>query len=245
MSNTFKSAATPRHTGPLNGLARTRAALRAAGALGLWAICVCSAAAVHAADPKNADTGGSWFSKSTKETLKEVPVGKPVAAPAARPAATPAAAAPATPQTEIQTMDQLAKAGVKSCLQIAKAVGQATMFGTEYAAASTWHSKQPDSRFSVSMIGQRLQPESGATNGISGVFSAPTSNGKCDAAAVQIIPTQDPCSKIQAQVMEKGKLLGDLAGIPILQNAANAQVMLIPAAANGCVVVALSTAYTE
>ena len=195
------------------------------------------AVAAQAAEPKKSE--GGWFSKSTKEPA-------PAAAPAAKPSAVPAAAAaPAAPQSEIQTMDQLAKAGVKSCLQIAKAVGQATMFGTEYAAASTWHSKQPDSRFSVSMIGQRLLPESGATNGISGVFSAPTSNGKCDAAALQIIPTQDACSKIQAQVMEKGKLLGDLAGIPILQNAANAQVMLIPAAANGCVVVALSTAYTE
>lgn len=142
-------------------------------------------------------------------------------------------------------MEQLSKAGVKSCLQIAKAVGQATMFGTEYAAASTWNSKQPDSRFTVSMIGQKLAPNSGATNGISGVFSAPTSNGKCDAAAVQIIPTQDACSKIQTQVLEKGKLLGDLAGVPILQNAANAQVMLIPASNNSCVVVALSTAYTE
>ena len=191
------------------------------------------AAAALAADKKE----GGWFSKSTKEEA----AAKPAAAAAPAPAA-PAAAGSAA---EIQTMDQLSKAGVKSCLQIAKAVGQATMFGTEYAAASTWHSKQPDHRFSVSMIGQKLAPNSGATNGISGVFSAPTTDGKCDAAALQIIPTQDACSKIQAQVMEKGKLLGDLAGIPILQNAANAQVMLIPAAANGCVVVALSTAYTE
>ena len=207
------------------------------------ALAIASGAAIvaEAAEPKKQESGGSWFSK-TKEAPKDVPVGKPVATPAASPAG---ATAPSAAKSEIQTMDQLSKAGVKSCLQIAKAVGQATMFGTEYAAASTWHSKQPDSRFSVSMIGQRLQPDSGATNGISGVFSAPTKDGKCDAAAVQIIPTQDACSKIQAQVMEKGKLLGDLAGIPILQNAANAQVMLIPAAANGCVVVALSTAYTE
>ena len=201
------------------------------------------AVAAFAADKKES---GGWFSKSTKEEA----AAKPAAA--AAPAAAPAAAAPAAgaapagaAAAEIQTMDQLSKAGVKSCLQIAKAVGQATMFGTEYAAASTWHSKQPDNRFSVSMIGQKLAANSGATNGISGVFSAPTADGKCDAAAVQIIPTQDACSKIQAQVMEKGKLLGDLAGIPILQNSANAQVMLIPAAANGCVVVALSTAYTE
>lgn len=192
---------------------------------------------VGAADSKKPEPTGGWFSKSAKEE----PVAKPAAAPVAAPAATVAAA----PQAEIQTMDQLSKAGVKSCLQIAKAVGQATMFGTEYAAASTWNSKQPDNRFSVSMIGQKLAPNAGATNGISGIFSSPTANGKCDAAAVQIIPTQDACSKIQTQVLEKGKLLGDLAGIPILQNAANAQVMLIPAAANSCVVVALSTAYTD
>ncbi len=200
--------------------------IASATALALLAI-----ASAYAADKKS-DSG--WFSKSTKEEP---------AAKAATPAAADTPAAGAT--AEIQTMEQLQKAGVKSCLQIAKAVGQATMFGTEYAAASTWHSKQPDNRFSVSMIGQKLAANSGASNGISGVFSSPTADGKCDAAAVQIIPTQDACSKIQAQVMEKGKLLGDLAGIPILQNAANAQVMLIPAAANGCVVVALSTAYTE
>ena len=199
------------------------------------ALSVISIAAAYAADAKKSE-GGGWFSKSAKEADP---------APAAK-SATPAAA-PAAPGStaDIQTLEQLQKAGVKSCLQIAKAVGQATMFGTEYAAASTWHSKQPDNRFSVSMIGQKLAPNSGATNGISGVFSSPTADGKCDAAAVQIIPTQDACSKIQTQVLEKGKLLGDLAGIPILQNAANAQVMLIPAASNGCVVVALSTAYTE
>lgn len=218
-----------------NSLTLSAFAAIAVGSLGLWAT-----SPAHAADPKKAESG-SWFSKSTKEEPAARPA-TPAAAPAAKPVA---ASATNAAQAEIQTMEQLSKAGVKSCLQIAKAVGQATMFGTEYAAASTWNSKQPDSRFSVSMIGQKLPANSGASNGISGVFSSPTANGKCDAAAVQIIPTQDACSKIQTQVLEKGKLLGDLAGIPILQNAANAQVMLIPAAANSCVVVALSTAYTD
>ena len=219
-----------------SGIALTGAALVAIGAIGLW-----SSSTVVAADSKDAkrpEASGGWFSKSSSE-----PAAKPAAG--AAPASGAAPAASGTPAAEIQTMEQLSKAGVKNCLQIAKAVGQATMFGTEYAAASTWNSKQPDSRFSVSMIGQKLAPNAGATNGISGVFSSPTANGKCDAAALQIIPTQDACSKIQTQVLEKGKLLGDLAGIPILQNAANAQVMLIPAAGNSCVVVALSTAYTE
>jgi hypothetical protein len=156
------------------------------------------------------------------------------------------ALAPVKP-ADFQTMDQLSKAGVKHCLQIAQAVGQATMTGTkEYAAASTWNSKQPNNRFSVSMIGQKFNStDPSISNGVSGVFSSPTSEGKCDAAAIQIIPTTDPCSKTQTQILEKGKALGNLAGIPILQNAANAQIMLIPAANNSCVLVALSTVYTE
>jgi hypothetical protein len=159
----------------------------------------------------------------------------------------PTKVAATTPAADFQTMEQLQKAGVKRCLQLAQAVGQATMIGTsEYAAASTWHSKQPDNRFSVSMIGQKFGPgNSGMSNGISGIFSTPTSDGKCDAAALQIIPTAEPCSKTQAQILEKGKSLGTLAGVPILQNAANAQVMLIPGANNSCILVALSTVYTE
>jgi hypothetical protein len=169
-------------------------------------------------------------------------------APAAAQKAPAPAAAPAAAQTaEFQTMEQLQKAGVKRCLQLAQAVGQATMVGTsEYAAASTWHSTQPDNRFSVSMIGQKFGANQNAmANGVSGVFSAPTADGKCDAAALQIIPTGEPCAKTQAQILEKGKSLGNLAGVPILQNAANAQVMLLPGANNTCVLVALSTVYTQ
>ena len=160
----------------------------------------------------------------------------------------PAAAKPSDAKpADFQTMEQLQKAGIKHCLQLAQAVGQATMVGTsEYAAASTWHSKQPDNRFSVSMIGQKFNSaDASIQNGVSGVFSAPTADGKCDAAALQIIPTSEPCAKSQALILEKGKSLGNLAGVPILQNAANAQIMLIPAANNSCVLVALSTVYTE
>lgn len=188
----------------------------------------------------------SWGEKTTTEKAK----------PAAKKEATPAKPEPAksaeakqadAKRADFQTMDQLQKAGVKRCLQLAQAVGQATMVGTsEYAAASTWHSKQPDQRFSVSMIGQKFGAgDSTIHNGVSGVFSSPTAEGKCDAAAVQIIPTSEPCSKTQAQILEKGKSLGNLAGVPLLQNAASAQVMLIPAANNSCVLVALSTVYTE
>ena len=174
---------------------------------------------------------------TAKAAQAKKPAGVPVAAPTT---------AEAAPTPVFQTMDQLQKAGVKRCLQLAQAIGQATLNGaTEYAAASTWNSKQPDSRFSVSMIGQKFGSDANAGAGLSGVFSSPTTEGKCDAAAIQIIPTSDPCSKAQAQILEKGKALGNLAGVPIFQNAAKAEVMLLPTPHNGCVVVALTTAYSE
>ena len=100
--------------------------------------------------------------------------------PSARPGAVSAPAvaapvpAPAGPVAAFQTADQLQKAGVKRCLQMAQAIGKATLVGTsEYAAASTWYSKQPDGRFSVSMIGQKFSKDGLSSSGLSGVFSAP------------------------------------------------------------------------
>ena len=192
-----------------------------------------------------AQTSGWGGDKTTTEKSKPA-APKKETAPAAKSDTAPAKTVDAK-AADFQTMDQLQKAGIKRCLQLAQAVGQATMVGTsEYAAASTWHSKQPDSRFSVSMIGQKFGPgDASITNGVSGVFSSPTAEGRCDAAAIQIIPTTEPCSKTQAQILEKGKSLGNLAGVALFHNAANAQVMLIPAANNSCVLVALSTVYTE
>ena len=177
---------------------------------------------------------------------KAVQAKTPTPGPAAAPVAPLATGSVAPPAPVFQTMDQLQKAGVKRCLQLAQAIGQATLTGaTEYAAASTWNPKEPDSRFSVSMIGQKFGTDATAGSGLSGVFSTPTANGKCDAAAIQIIPTSDPCAKAQAQILEKGKALGNLAGVPIFQNAAKAEVMLLPTPHNGCVLVALSTIYTD
>ena len=227
MSNTA-NAATRRNAKPL-------LAMLSSGA-GLLALVLANA------DFITSSVAQGWGEKTTTEKAKPVAPKKEAAPAKAEPAKT----AEAKP-VDFQTMDQLQKAGVKRCLQLAQAVGQATMVGTsEYAAASTWHSKQPDQRFSVSMIGQKFgSGDSSIQNGVSGVFSSPTAEGKCDAAAVQIIPTSEPCSKTQAQILEKGKSLGNLAGVPLLQNAASAQVMLIPAANNTCVLVALSTVYTE
>ena len=184
------------------------------------------------------------------ETAKPKPaaVAKPIdaAAPAApATAAVPDAAAPSA-AAEFQVVTQLKNAGVKTCLQTAQGLGGYTMGGvTEYAAATTWNVKQPDQRISIAMIAQKFGKSAAAPLGVSSVFSAPNADGKCDGAGVQVIPTTLACSAVQAQILQKGKQIADLATIPMLQDANNARIMLLPSAGNGCVIVGFNNLYAE
>ena len=185
--------------------------------------------------------GASPADAQTKPTQTIQPV-KKTAAPA--PAAAAARAAPAAP--DFQVAQQFQKAGVKTCLTVAAGLGAYTMQGvTEYASASTWNSKQPNNRLLVALIGQKYGNSPAAPYGISSVFSAPTSEGKCDGATVQVIPTASACAAVQGQILDKGKMLASLAGVPMLQNEANARVMLLPTAGNGCVIVGFNNTYAD
>ena len=183
---------------------------------------------------------------------------KPAAKPASAAAAAPVkpgaktdapavqAAAPAAAEPEFQVTAQLRNAGVKTCLQTAQGMGAYTMNGvTEYAAASSWNAKTPDTRFVSALIGQKFGAGGGAPLGMSSVFSAPNATGKCDGAGVQVIPTASACKDVQGQILQKGKALTELAGIPLLQDAANARIMLLPSAGNGCVIVGVNNFYAE
>ena len=176
------------------------------------------------------------------------PAAKPAAAAAAKPGAkTDAPAAQtAAAEPEFQVTAQLRTAGVKTCLQTAQGMGAYTMNGvTEYAAASSWNAKTPDTRFVSALIGQKFGAGGGAPVGMSSVFSAPNPAGKCDGAGVQVIPTASACKDVQGQILQKGKALTELAGIPLLQDAANARLMLLPSAGNGCVIVGVNNFYAE
>ena len=179
-----------------------------------------------------------------------VETAKPAAKPTAATAAPAAQAAPAAPaaaaQAEFQVVTQMKNAGIKTCVQTAQGLGGYTMGGvTEYAAATTWHVKEPDKRISIAMIAQKFGQSAQAPLGVSSVFSAPNAEGKCDGAGVQVIPTALACSAVQGQILQKGKPVADLAGIPMLQDANNSRIMLIPSAGNGCVIVGFNNLYAE
>lgn len=186
-------------------------------------------------------------SMQAAEALKPKPTA--AATPAATPAtAAPAAAALATPaaQPEFQVVTQMKNAGIKTCVQTAQGLGGYTMGGvTEYAAATTWHVKEPDKRISIAMIAQKFGQSAQAPLGISSVFTSPNAEGKCDGAGVQVIPTALACSAVQSQILTKGKAVADLAGIPMLQDGNNSRIMLLPSAGNGCVIVGFNNLYAE
>ena len=177
------------------------------------------------------------------EAVKPKPAPAAATVPAATVAAAPAAAAA---QPEFQVVTQMKNAGMTTCVQTAQGLGGYTMGGvTEYAAATTWHVKQPDARISIAMIAQKFGQSAQAPLGISSVFTAPNADGKCDGAGVQVIPTALACSAVQGQILQKGKAVADLAGIPMLQDANNSRIMLLPSAGNGCVIVGFNNLYAE
>lgn len=159
--------------------------------------------------------------------------------------AAPVATAPIPP---LQFTDQLRTAGVSKCLNMTQGIGQFTMANVaEYGSNSSWNAKQPDQHLLSAMIGQKFAGTNGAgeLHGVSAVMAAPTMDGKCDGAFVQIIPSPLSCDALQTTVMAKGKQLGVLAGIPLLQNASAQRMMLLPTAGNGCVVVGFNNVYAE
>ena len=137
----------------------------AVGSLGLGAIALTVAGYAQTAQTAQTPQGGRVVTGTTTPAPAQSrpAAGRAQAAPVkaevpAAPQATTQAAAPGVPDGAFQTLQQLQKAGVKRCLGMAEAVGRANMTGSnQYAAVSTWNSKQPDQRFSVSMIGQQFQ----------------------------------------------------------------------------------------
>ena len=135
-------------------------------------------------------------------------------------------ASASTPEeTKTRGVNIARRSGVKvrrrltRCLQTAQAVGQASMLGSsQYAAVSTWNNKQPDNRFSVSMIGQQFAPGQNSTpNSLSGVFSVPTPEGKwrlTTSAGTVLEPTK---------IKDKAKILAALDNLNASGSTAGAE----------------------
>jgi hypothetical protein len=166
--------------------------------------------------------------------------------PASPPSAEASPSAPASAPKNYRFAAQLQAGGVKTCLDKVEELSGVSMQGVaEFGSAANWFAKAPDGRVVSSLIGQKYGAALNVPYGLTSVFAAPASDGKCDGFALQVVPSPMSCGDLQRSILEKnGKILGNLAGVPLLQDP-NGQVALVATAANACVLIGLRIAYSE
>ena len=177
----------------------------------------------------------------------------PAKTPSPEPSAPPAANAPATPPAEPtpkpppsaaaepQPVIHATNAGVKACLDGLVRASNATI-NTQHTAMSQWFTGAPDSHMFQSIVSlaypTRVVPHAAAI-----LTAAPTASNGCDTSAVEVFPTARPCNEVLADLLKNGKVVADLAGLLVTQNAAGGRQLLMPSAGNGCVLVAVGLTF--
>ncbi len=208
---------------------------RAGGRRGLLAV----GAAVVAA----ALGGVAAFDLLTDEAVgSPKPAEKPARAAAKAPDAVPAGPGAATAATELQPTQHARNAGVQDCLQGIDEVAHLSVAGS-YTAVSTWNQGAPNERQFNSIVGQSNDSKV-APKAVSVLVTSPGAQHKCDATAVEVHPSALSCSDIERTLaQDKREQRVALSGIPLLQADPSLRYVLLPAAANACVVVGVRTLY--
>ena len=180
----------------------------------------------------------------------------PPEAPSAQSSAVPtgATAAPATAAVSappgkgaepIEFTAQLDKAGASACSSQVNALATSTMGSVvKYNTVSNWSEVGGDKRAVSVAIGQKYADGSAVPFSVSQVIASPNRAGSCDGFTVQVFPSPLPCEKLRDSLASRGRQIGDLAGIPLMQDA-TARTMLIPTVGNACVLVATRTVYAK
>jgi hypothetical protein len=137
---------------------------------------------------------------------------------------------------------RLQEAGATTCAARIDELADASMQGTTATAnASSWFIAAPNERAVNVVIAQKFAAAN-VPYGATDVFASPEPKAKCDAMALQVIPSPLPCERLRQTLASRGKIIAELVGLPLLQNS-NGQIMLIPTQANACVLVGLRIAY--
>ncbi len=149
-------------------------------------------------------------------------------------------AAPADPAARLIFSKRLAEAGAKTCLALIDALGKGVSGGVANLwPASNWSKDAPDQHLASVWLGQKFDTPK-LPFGFAGLIGAPNRNGGCDGVSLQVLPSPLDCAKLREDLLKRGKLLGDLTGVTLIQDVAS-QVALVPTGANTCVMVSMHT----
>ncbi len=167
---------------------------------------------------------------------------KPTAPQAAEPQ--PAAPQPAAPQSaraatgEFQPVVQARAANITTCMD--KIVGMsARVIDRPHSAVSTYVQAAPNENVFEAIVGMNY-PNKEMPNGAAVVLAAPIGATKCQGQTIQIYPTTNSCTAVQASLVKNGHTLTSLNSLPLLQTKDGTRDLLIPTAGGGCVVVGIA-----
>jgi hypothetical protein len=174
------------------------------------------------------------------KTMPQPPPAPAAGPPAATPAAAPAQPAPPQPPpaAEPQPLVHASQAGLKSCLDGIARAANGTI-DTQHAAMSQWFTGAADSHLFESIV-SLAYPNKIAPHAAAVLLAAPTQGQSCDTSTVQIFPTARPCNAVLADLLKDGKVIADLAGMPVSQTPNGARQLLMPTAGNGCVMIVVN-----
>jgi hypothetical protein len=112
-----------------------------------------------------------------------------------------------------------------------------SVIDSAHTAISTWVSSAPNDNAFQSIVGLSY-PNKMAPNAASIIFAAPVGPGRCEGETVQIYPTAQPCSVVQANLIKEGHTIATLQALPVVETKTGGRDILLPSAGGGCVIVA-------
>lgn len=199
-----------------------------------------SASSARAAEPSiNAASPPRGKSRAAgKGTEKAVSAAVGTAQPAA-----PLPAIPVAADAGPDIAGKLKENGAGVCASAVNRLAAGAMGGvTGFNTASHWMVGSPDRRAVSVLIGQRFNAAGAVPFGATGIFAAPNGTGSCDGVAVQVVPSPLPCAQLRDALSARGRQIGDLAGLPLMEDAGG-QTLLVPTAANTCVLLGMKSSY--
>jgi hypothetical protein len=154
---------------------------------------------------------------------------------ASAPSSAAVAPVPVAPRVD-KVLQQAGGAGAGTCRET---LGRMTsrVLDAPHEAFSTWSAAEPDARGFQSVVVSRYESPV-APRAASVFFAAPTGVGRCDGMHVEIFPTGRSCADVEATLRREGRVLVDLGGHPVIEDAAGTRHVLLNSAGSGCVIIA-------
>ena len=126
-----------------------------------------------------------------------------------------------------------------TCQSLVKGLSTHTINGNPHGALSTWNKNGADPRLFQSIIPIKYTDG----NSVAVINAVNTKSGNCDGSYVTIFYNPKSCSAARETTFKTWKYVGELSGLPILENESGAVSKILMPAGAGCISINTEVAY--